>query len=243
MKIVRSNVFETNSSSAHSLVLSKESKTYEDKYDWFRGIFGSTYEDIWDHFNYDWDEEGNKLYKKDKNYEFNFCRGEVRIYDDPLHKMAFLFAYYRYKDNKELLDHLIDYSSKMIKKYLDEYDDKYDTELIRQLTEFYIDGKFIRKHPGKWQSDCYITSEFSGTSNLIEKIIHSDDLLEKFLFNSNSYISISGDEYESAYLRLVGSEEEYYKYYNYKLSESEKAFSKRVDEVYPEDKYEVDYHI
>lgn len=242
MKIIRSNVFETNSSSAHSLVLSKENKIYEDKWDWFRWIFGSTYEDIWDRFSYSWDKNGKIIYDEEQ-YEFNFCRGEVRVYDDPIHKTAFLVAYYQYREKEDLVNHIMSYSLEKINLYLKEYKNDYGAQLIKQLADFYIKKKFKKKNPeNKWDKT-YITSEFSGTSDLIEKIANDDELLEHFLFNNNSYISISGDEYQSAYLRLVGSEEEYYRFYDYKSKESDEAFSKRVDEVYPEDKYEVDYHI
>lgn len=241
MKIIRSNVFETNSSSAHSLVLNKENKVFEEQFEWFNHIFGTTYDDICDKYNYDWDEDGNKVFIK-REYEFNFCRGEVRVYDDFIHKTAFLIAYYKYKDEEKLIKHILEYSSQTARKHLSSFDKNYDKELLEYLISTYIDKGFKRDDPDYW-SDSYISSEFSDSSSLISKIAHNDELLEQFLFNSYSYISISGDEYQCAYLKLVGTENEYYDYYNRKSKESEEAFSKRVDEIYPKDKYEVDYHI
>lgn len=244
MKIIRSSVFETNSSSAHSLVLNKESKVFEnyDKYDTFSLIFGTTYSEIWNMYDYDWDGNGNKIYNK-RDYEFNFCRGKVRIYDDFIHKTAFLSDYYRYK-NKDIFNHILKYSSDTSKKYLDKYDYRdSDSDILKELIKFYIDKEFKREKKKLYELDSYIVSEFSSTSNLIEKICSDDNLLDNFLFNSKSYISISGDEYECSYLKLVGSKKEYDNYYDYEADKSNEEFERRVKEVYPEDKYDVDYGI
>lgn len=62
-------------------------------------------------------------------------------------------------------------------------------------------------------------------------------MIEKFIFNSKSYIALGGDEYLGSYLKLVGSTHEYYDRYgssNYMIE-----YEKRLKEIYPEDKYNV----
>lgn len=245
MKIIRSGVFETNSSSAHSLVLNKEYKTYEDSYEQWDHIFGTTYKDIWGYYSYYRNTNGKIIYNKRK-HEFNFSRGEVRLYDDIIHKTAFLISYYWYKTDDEIIKHILEFVSKRAKIYLSNFKDNHtrnDIEYIKQLISYYVDKGFKRNTKGKYDPDSWICSEFSDTSKLITKIVTNDELLDQFIFNSKSYISISGDEYKSAYLKLVGSELEYQEYYDNKYRESEESFEKRLKEVYPEDKYEVEYHI
>lgn len=241
MKIIRHGIFETNSSSAHSLVIHKEDEDLSKlgRYDLISKIFGNS--ELEYELDYDWDENDKKVFTNEVVHEFTFNRGLPRVYDDFINKVAFIICYFRYRDEIEgIIDHLIDFVSNYIKEVKEKYP--------------ILDGNYLDDEEGLWEKykvdfknekirDEIISGEFEYNSTIMEQLISDDELLEKFLFDSSSYISISGDEYQDVYLRLVGSYYEYCDYYNRDYNKVHKAFEERVAKVYPKDKFIVERKI
>ena len=256
MKIIRKSVFETNSSSAHSLVISKnpvEINENDSKYDLSGKFFGSTSDLYFDIGCEDWrdnDEEREEKYKKKSKkdpyaiyeyydglttqYEFNFNRGKPRVYDDFIHKTAFILAVNKYKDEEDLLNRFLDIVTDKAKKHLEQtQNDGYAKVLIEKFLEKDFRNKdFIEN---------VLSSECSNYINLLSKILIDGDLIEKFIFDSRSYIALGGDEYEGSYLKLVGTTYEYYDKYGSKAYMDE--FRKRMEEIYPSKDYLVQYDL
>lgn len=234
MRKVRRATFETNSSSAHSLVLykkdleiDKESERYEiaDK------LFGSNFGLEYEYFEDEWDEN-NKMFFTEKDPEnpfvWDFNRGRARYYNDTFNKIAFIIGYKKWKYEFDF-DSLLD----KIDKWFDEYSEFLNDRLIA-LKEKLIDNDFRNE---KYRID-NISAEYEYDSNIIDKLLENDDLLKKFLFDSRSYISISGDEYDNFSLKCVGNESDYYNFYN-----GREEFYKRAEEVYDKEDYDITYGI
>lgn len=253
MKKVRNKVFETNSSSSHSLVISKESiiidkdssdyeiadKYFGDCYDLFYAIDTSW---DWREYKNDYNKALKEIKKEDpkgytwifypelnEKFEFDFSRGKPRIYDDFIHKTAFILAVNRYREDDEL-NPFIEKVTEKAEEHLKECNN-YDR--ANALTEIFL--KWLFKNEEFINET--LTSECSNYNNILSDILRDDDLIEKFIFNSKSYIALGGDEYLGSYLKLVGSTHEYYDRYgssNYMIE-----YEKRLKEIYPEDKYNV----
>lgn len=254
MKIIRKSVFETNSSSAHSLVISKEKvkiNENEEIYNISDKYFGPTFELYSVIGGSDWrdtDEAEEERYKKDlkknkwstskydgmeQSYGFDFCRGKPRVYSDFIHKTAFILSVNSYKEDKDL-DGFLNMVTKKAKEYLEKVNNDY---YVKPLIEKFLEKDFRDKRFLEYA----MTSECSNYSNILSEILTNEDLIDNFIFNNKSYIALGGDEYEGSYLKLVGTTYEYYNLYG--ANRYEEEFEKRKNEIYPEDRYLVEYDL
>ena len=247
MRKIRKGIFETNSSSAHSLVICKSDiKSVEDLSDriiWIDRVFGSDLEDfLYGHIEYDWDEDGNLYYEKfgegRKDYRFDFSRGNPRTYNDFIHKIAFMIAYYKYSEDNEI-DIILDKAKKILDELFEteEFKNGYRHDEIIALTKKFIDTEFRDEKI----RDEIISSEFDHSNTIMVTLLKDDDLFRRFIFNSNSYISISGDEYKGYYFKVVGCEYDYTDMYG--QSEGKIEFEDRINKVYKDDEYIVESDI
>ena len=108
MKKIRKCTFETNSSSAHSLVLYKkevDTESNKEVFDIRNSIFGFNFELEYTHFDDEWDENNKLVFlEKDSKHPFvwDFNRGKARYYDDTFNKVAFIIAYNKYDKKFDL---------------------------------------------------------------------------------------------------------------------------------------------
>ena len=255
MKKVRNKVFETNSSSSHSLILSKnivKINEKDDDWDKARKYFGSFYDLYSQIDSFDWEQykedlenalelakaKDPKYYKWEfyselnERFNFDFSRGNPRVFDDFIHKTAFILAVNKYRDNEEdsITSKFID---KVIEKAEEHLRECKNYDKVKALIEVFL--KWLFKNEDFIQEG--LTSECSNYDSILYKIMEDEELIERFIFNEDSYIALGGDEYEGSYLRLVGTTNEYYDKYgssNYMME-----YEKRLNEVYPENEYNV----
>lgn len=182
-KKIRKGVFETNSSSTHSIVIPKKVK--EDNY--------STYDSL------------------DHNYGFG--REESRLVNNWDEKLAYTYIvlrdYNKYK--KEVVsDEDLEKFKKWVNNtysklcgergYID-YKPKDVFEFIDMEGKNRIDYSYV--YP-------YVDHEEDFQENgFIKRVLEDRKFLKRFLFNMDSYITIGGDEYRGYNIKTIGFQYDY----------------------------------
>ena len=193
-KLIRKNVFETNSSSTHSLVVPKKVK--DENYE---------LEDSLDH-------------------DYSFGREESRLVDSWDEKLAYIYMTIKelnewsnadYKITKSMLKA---FKKRVNKLYQEVYNlveyKPYDYPQPNDIFA-YIDGKKELKTNviilGKSYGEPYIdhVGEFKYQKDLLNKIFNDDEFLKRLLFNKEAYITIGGDEYRGYNIKTIGFQYDY----------------------------------
>lgn len=223
MKQVRQKLFETNSSSTHSIVVSLERNYEPTEYD---------------------------LYTSWEEYDFQFGRETYRLLDCWDYKLAYIYIVLlgivtdyknvvapkvdlekfknrvneiysevksKFPDNtwrlhNEIPNHIfqiIEYAhSRDLGTATEEPKFEFSTDLYRHILKnswsIYIDHTeyfvFLEGEDRRFNSPCV---------ELLEKLQTDDDYLKTFLFSDESYITIGGDEYRGYNLKTLGFENDY----------------------------------
>lgn len=171
--VLRKGMYETNSSSMHSVIINKDDIEFEQR---------------------------NGDYPLSIKTDENYCRQEVRVLMSIEDKASFYMTLWCYtnggnSDKKKgkniLLDSYYKEAERLSKVFFKrnytfnfeepkiEYDD------FSKTWEFYIE-----------QEGFY---EFTGETNNLIEILKDDSILERFLIDKNTFVVIGGDEYQSAY--------------------------------------------
>lgn len=179
MKIIRNNIFETNSSSTHSLVVPH--KVEKEDY--------SLYDSLW--------------------HEYDFGRLECRLIDDWDEKLAYVYAILvSMLDYKGVTPvEIMNFKKRINKIYkeIEEDDSIISKPHYKDLTP---DQVFVKidcdtyccvDHAGDLQNQ----KEF------LDKILNDDEFLKRFIFNKKSYITLGGDEYRGYNIKTIGFEYDY----------------------------------
>ena len=183
-KKIRKGVFETNSSSTHSIVVPKKVK--EEHY--------STYESL------------------DTNYGFG--REESRLVNDWDEKLAYVYIvlkdYNEYKKDIVTDNDLTNFKNNVESIYLE----LNDTNLrdIKPLDVFnLIDNKETSKKFDPFGSSYpYVDHEEDfGSNGFIKRVLSDKEFLKRFIFNTDSYITIGGDEYRGYNIKTIGFQYDY----------------------------------
>lgn len=196
MKLIRKGVFETNSSSTHSLVVPH--KVDEENYSLEQSLdqdycFGRGESRLVDY----WDEKLAYIYITIKELKSRFWRKEghpltkveIKFFKDKVNKLyKEVYNVVKYKPHNDL-------KPNDIFNYIDGKEDL-ERSCIR-LDGFY--GEPYIDHVG----------EFADKDDLMNKILDDDEFLKRFLFNKDSYITIGGDEYRGYNIKTIGFEYDY----------------------------------
>ena len=183
-KKIRTGVFETNSSSTHSIVVPK--KVNEEHY--------STYESL------------------DANYGFG--REESRLVNEWDEKLAYTYIvlrdYNEYKKDIVTDNDITNFKNNVESIYLE----LNDTNLrdIKPLDVFnLIDNKETSKKFGIFGSSYpYVDHEEDFENNgFIKRVLNDKEFLKRFIFNTDSYITIGGDEYRGYNIKTIGFQYDY----------------------------------
>lgn len=197
MKTIRTNTFETNSSSTHSIVIPKEVK--EEEY--------SSYDSL--------------------EHNYSFGREECRLVDNWDEKLAYVYIvlkqFYEWgnydKDNslkhtikmedivsfkqkvKNIWDKMFDNEIKPTPEHLFDYidEDKDDGNLIDNGI------LYLSERWGNFVDHFAELDDF----DFLDRIMNDEDFLKRFLFNKDSYITIGGDEYRGYNIKKIGFEYDY----------------------------------
>ena len=191
MKVtIRKGMFETNSSSMHSIIIGKDTD-YKEKYD--DGSWG----------------DYKKVYTLNINNE-SYTRGEGKVLLTPFAKTKFLMALFttfygidqdkegrnsipsdweeKWKEFSEYIEDLYKKKGvtvKLEKPYLFQGEDSYTDRNGKTITYSFVDTKFDEE--GFYEFNAY------------KDQIFSKEMIENIIFNQKSYIIIGGDEYSSCY--------------------------------------------
>lgn len=187
-------MFETNSSSTHSLVVPKKVK--DENYE---------LEDSLDH-------------------DYSFGREESRLVDSWDEKLAYIYITIKelnrwgnadYKITKSMLK---TFKKRVNKLYQEVYNlveyKPYDYPQPNDVFA-HIDGKKELKTNviilGKSYGEPYIdhVGEFKCQKDLLDKIFNDDEFLKRLLFNKGAYITIGGDEYRGYNIKTIGFQYDY----------------------------------
>lgn len=177
---IRKGMFETNSSSMHSIIISKEK-----------------YEPV-EVDNRSWNNKPIKYhigfgYKDLKQNDINFCRGEANIYSSPFTKAQILILLYAHKfaeDNnyKTVMTDICKKISDLMK-----------SELNLDVT---ISIPPREKTHYEKKDHWYINVDSEGIEDLeeiIDYVEESNDNLKRYLFDSKTFLILAGDEYTSSF--------------------------------------------
>lgn len=196
MKLIRRNVFETNSSSTHVVSVPKKVN----------------------------DEEWVLYSSLDKNYQFG--REESRLVEYWDEKLAYAYTvlnefkklkYFNIKITDEIINefkenvnkcynellkitNFVPYSRSLTPNDIFKYVET-EGEFPLGDVEIYIDGlpqKPWVDHP-----------ELFGKNGFISRLITDKEFLKRFIFNKDAYITIGGDEYRSYNVKTIGFEYDY----------------------------------
>jgi hypothetical protein len=222
MEQIRKGLFETNSSSTHAIVISKEDNyeiTYED-----------LYTSSWENYNFGFDRDTYKLLD---NWDYKLAYVYIillEISNDP--KIVFpevnlqkfkdrVNSLYNQINNNSITtsvipDHIFQVLEFIHKKDLGIIDRKtipnfdFDTSLFDDILRHtfcaYVDhDEYFMIHEGDTRRNSKPCALF------LEKLQTDDDYLKKFLFSPNSYITIGGDEYRGYNIKTLGFEYDYEK--------------------------------
>lgn len=183
MKKIRYGTFETNSSSTHAIVVPKK--------------IGKG----------DWD------YSDGLDHGYGFGRQECRLCDNWDEKFA--YAYMILKGNGVHLKDLEEFVSRANQMFKSDY--YINPNSVASYMESDREDGNITGHDymhvlkNKWDESYgkYVDHSRNVPSEFIDKILHDDEFLERFLFNRESYITICGDEYRGYNIKTIGFEHDY----------------------------------
>lgn len=208
MKIIRDNIFETNSSSTHALVVPKQIKQegYSLSIDW----------ELRDAF-------------RDNRMTFEYGRCLLEIYEDWTNKLAYTYIVLRhyndFEKNAFSEDSLNNFRILINNLYCEVYE-------AVEYKPYDDDPKpddifnFIDKDYDKQGYDCWVDHVAEVPREFLDKVIFDKDFAKRFIFNKDSYITIGGDEYQGFYIRKVGFENDYGDTY-----EEDNEWSRKLDEL------------
>ena len=176
MRLIRNNIFETNSSSTHALVVYKNGKyILPDKLRFDIGEFGWSY----------------------------------NVYYDTHSKASYIITLIFTHNTRYETEYLLD----KLGRILDKNNIQYSFPEVNFINEYGW---------GYWDIDGYVDHSCEAYSWLYD-ILDDEDMLFKFLFNNESYISTGNDNDDSYYIPGIGSYHDYYDSdYNIKPSWGEK---------------------
>ena len=206
MRQVRKSLFETNSSSTHAVVVTKEMQCETDYKEFFS--YGG----------------------------YCFGRCESQLVDSLCNKLAYVYIVVEdlinWKENEVLKRHpdytkedFINTVIEISRKYFEEPEEEWmkrnafnEENLKRFFNEL---NEMIRK------CDAYVDHVEDFVDNgFFERIITDKDFLERLLFDEDSYITVGGDEYRGYNLKQVGFEDDYEYHYN-------KEFERKYEDNWP----------
>lgn len=194
MRQVRKSLFETNSSSTHAVVVTKEMQ-YE-----------TDYKEFFSH----------------EGYCFGRC--ESHIVDTLCNKLAYVYiavsGLIHWKENEVIERHpgytkedFINTVIEISRKYFENPEEEW-----MKRTAFNEDNlkHFFTELDDKIKSyDAYVDHIEDFVDNgFFERIITDKEFLERLLFDEDSYITVGGDEYRGYNLKKVGFEHDYEDKYN-----------------------------
>src|SRR5574344_154001 len=189
MRTIRNKIFETNSSSTHAICIPKEVKA--DKYSLCEGL----------------------------DHDYVFGREECRLVDNWDEKLAYIYIIL--KDYEGWTDkNRISVTKSDIKNFKNRVENIYSylSDIVKHKpSKGDLRPKDIFENVDK-NKNCYCcvdhTEDF-GHNVFLERILKDKDFLMRFLFNTDSYITVGGDEYRGYNIKGIGfeddfEEEEYY---------------------------------
>lgn len=194
---IRRGMFETNSSSMHSIIVCKE------PYNGYPNV--EKIKEKKKRFTMDPDEMDTRYhigfgYKDLEANGIHFCRGEARIYNKPFSKAQILILIYA---NYILVTKK--YSKDQYKKEMRDFCD-HIKELIESQTglEVDIDIPPLASYKVSEEGDIgyYVNVNSEGLDELSELINHINEnemYLLHYLFDNRSIVVLGGDEYDSPY--------------------------------------------
>jgi hypothetical protein len=213
MRQIRKSLFETNSSSTHAICIHKNSKpeNFQDKY----------YLYSFESFCYGRCESeliestiGKIAYayivaKDLSNWESNKTGYTINDFLKNLYEVAEEF-YVEPKDKYEKHDILSKENLDELIKQIDKLEENYDAYVDH--TEDFLDNGFY------------------------EKLMSDKDFVKRLIFDTESYITVGGDEYRGYNLKKIGFQDDYNETYNrnYHYQEDENGWPLYVD---PSEKY------
>ena len=211
----RESIFETNSSSTHSLVVPKKVK--EENY---------SLSDSLEH-NYYYGREESRL---------------VEYWDE---KLAYLYIIItqvkKYSKKYKITSAMIKNFKERINKFYDELYGKVEwkpsdrdpkpNDIFKYIEkegqcELVKDSIEIRDRWGDWFCP-YVDhiEDFVEDGSFLDKVFNDDEFLKRFIFNEDSYITIGGDEYRGYNIKTIGFEYDYGG-----MFEEESEFWKKLEE-------------
>lgn len=202
MITIRKGSFETNSSSTHAIVIPKKSENEYYLYDSLDHNYGFGREEcrLIEH----WDEKLAYIYIVLKDFkEWNDDDRKIKITQDDID--AFKQNVCKIFEDvlkEQKYDKNFSPNPKDVFDYIDR--DGNDGDLTGDDSFVVIAERY-----GNFVDHC----EDYDKNGFLEKVLHNNDYLKKYLFDHNSYITIGGDEYRGYNLKTIGFEHDYDDYY------------------------------
>lgn len=179
----RKSMFETNSSSNHSVVISK---------DWYE--------------NYMFDKDDEFII----NFDEKYSRDDLRVYMDPISKAAFYLAVYTNDVFWSLPEEVRKDQKNGLSIFLDKLKDEYD-KVLRILqddgfTNTTIDlpkVEWVEKRTSRdgttWGEYWSLRIDQEGFEDFDQFLedLKDEGLMKTYLLNANSFVITGGDEYDS----------------------------------------------
>lgn len=193
---IRKGIFETNSSSVHTLCISKRNDLkIPNSFKFERGgEFGWSYDTYDDSMS-----KGDYLYQLLEDYAFYMGKHEFELSDIYLTKYNGKAELYSPEDYPEY--------DAMIKKYEKELKDKIES-ILSNYGCVNIIWEPSHENDKKLFANGYIDHAYSAHQFLLDMLDNSE-LLINFLFNSNSCIYTGNDNYEGEYTDVDCDEYDY----------------------------------
>lgn len=198
MELIRNNIFETDSSSTHALVIAKE----------YKELPYHTHSKV---VNPDSYLKAGFLCEDD----YTFDRSPFKLCNSWDEKLAYMYIVLRSRITEE--DHY--YKSTGCKLITVEDFEKFKTWCVELYNELITDEGHhisiqdvfeILELDSKYG---YVVGgvdhDYEVPNELIEKCITDKDYIKRFIFCRDSYIAVSGDEYNRYYIKTIGFEDDY----------------------------------
>ena len=185
MRTIRYGSFETNSSSTHAIVIPKEV-----------------------------DEENYSLYDS-LDHDYGFGRGESRLVNDWDEKLAYAYMvikdFYNRADEDNSINENIQKFKDTINNIYNELQNPFSVkpnDVFESIEkEERLEG-FMTFNDGWYRPYVDHSYELCET-DFIERLLNDYDFTKRFIFNTESYITIGGDEYRGFNIKTIGFEYDY----------------------------------
>lgn len=208
MKIIRNNVFETNSSSTHAISIPKDGLEFNPRIlDWTPIM------------NFYWGDTkyGNALYIKRHEgkelIDYNFCRQRFTLYEEGLAaKLIFICLACQSEDEvKEILEIAITILKKEAVNYRENIKTAPDYEQYKHYyenkekkIESFLENADELMEITKILDNYYLEADYCSIREMLKSFQKDESLFTKYLIDRRSYLSLGGDEYLGYYIKGIG---------------------------------------